>query len=72
MSVRELTSKWEDALAQALSPTDCDELPARDLEMAAGLAIRSSLQAGDAQSWILVCRTHEFVGFGCSGMWCLQ
>lgn len=54
ISTLDLITEWELALANALSPADLDELPERELERAAGVAIRSRLQAGDVS-------TEEFV-----------
>ena len=53
MSAKDLISKWEDALAQALQKVPADEgreLSDEDLEqvsIVAGVALRSQLRAGD-------------------------
>jgi hypothetical protein len=67
MSTLDLITRWEDALAQALSPTERGELPAGDIEVAAGVVIRSSLKAGSAPSLWELCHTDEFTtcGLGC-------
>ena len=67
MSVQPLITGWEEALAQALSPTGRAELSEGDLEMAAGVAIRSSLKAGSGSSIWLFCDTDESSTCGFDG-----
>jgi len=56
MSTQDLISRWEDALAQVLSAWDeGPDLSDEDLEQdsaVAGVALRSQLRAGDADTWI--------------------
>jgi hypothetical protein len=61
MPTQDLISRWEDGLAQALSPTEGDELPAGDLEMAAGVVIRSRIRAS-GDGWA---DTDYHGSFGC-------
>ena len=51
MSRQDLITKWEEALTRAVSPSDRQEtLSERDLEAAAGIAVRSSVRAADDPS----------------------
>jgi hypothetical protein len=54
MSVKDLIAQWEEALVQALSPDERDELSERDLEMTTGVAIQSNVRAGQGSYTSLI------------------
>ena len=66
MSTQDLITSWEEALAHAFGPPECGELPEGDLEMAEGVAVRSSLRAGGAHSMFDICHTPEYSTCGCA------
>ena len=62
MSVKDLTTRWEEALARAISQQDRrDTLQMRDLEAASGMAVRSNVRAAEGSTWLPWCGTVSYI-----------